>query len=479
MNKKEIIYEINRVKSLMGLNLITEGNILTETSNFWKSLLLKNVDELLPEEKEIIESMIKNSSELATKQIKTIDELLSPSGKNILRSLLNTDTKSLTNSLKAGIDNHYRLKINELNNELSSIPKFKELIGQGKIGSKGNVTTALGVLQEIGRIGIIKMDADTLYGLTEYLQKLKFNKNFKNNSQVQSYIDGVVSDIKDNINMRSTDFEIQAKSVGTDGSSGGESKFTYTTTPKSTNVSDSSYEYVRGVDTDFDRVLDMAKLESPTNLSSEKQLIIDNFAYNFYKNGTNIDLNKFIEDIKIRMDSVEKAGDESTKRKIGKVRKMLSKLGSNCGITKLGWKTVFVAPGCAVGFISIVSALAGIGDYFDLPDNKLWAKLPCSMMALVDIPEMWNIASSDFYQDLCNGREWWKSENEKEESLTDDFNSFKSYFEKLKEESPDWSKWVPNDKNSEGYYTLTTKIDGKLYTYKYSFENNQFVYKGE
>ena len=111
MNKKEIIYEINRVKNLMGLNLITEGNILTQTTNFWKSLLLKNVDELLPEEKEIIESMIKNSSELATKQINTIDELLSPSGKNILKSLLKTDVMSLTNSLKAGIDNHYRLKL--------------------------------------------------------------------------------------------------------------------------------------------------------------------------------------------------------------------------------------------------------------------------------------------------------------------------------------------------------------------------------
>ena len=71
------------------------------------------------------------------------------------------------------------------------------------------------------------------------------------------------------------------------------------------------------------------------------------------------------------------------------------------------------------------------------------------------------------------------SKQNKDESLTDDFDSFKSYFEKLKGESSDWGKWTPNDKNSEGYYTLTTKIDGKLYTYKYSFENNQFVYKGE
>jgi hypothetical protein len=66
-----------------------------------------------------------------------------------------------------------------------------------------------------------------------------------------------------------------------------------------------------------------------------------------------------------------------------------------------------------------------------------------------------------------------------EESLTDDFNSFKIYFEKLKEESPDWSKWSPNDKNSEGFYTLTANVNGVPYTYKYGFENNQFVYKGE
>jgi hypothetical protein len=68
---------------------------------------------------------------------------------------------------------------------------------------------------------------------------------------------------------------------------------------------------------------------------------------------------------------------------------------------------------------------------------------------------------------------------EEEESLTDDFDSFKTYFEKEKEKNSDWNKWTPNDKNSEGFYTLTAKIGGKIYTYKYSFENNQFVYKEE
>lgn len=433
MNKKEIIYEINRVKNLMGLNLITEGNILTQTTNFWKSLLLKNVDELLPEEKEIIESMIKNSSELATKQINTIDELLSPSGKNILKSLLKTDVMSLTNSLKAGIDNHYRLKINSLNNKLSGIQDFKNLIQSSPIGPKGT-KTALGVLQEIGRNGVTRMDDNTLYGLISYLQKVKVNKNFVNNTKVQSYIDDVVLDIEDNLTMKSIDFESQAKSVDADESIAGkigtsnaeEILKLQNELAQSKTIEDMLSVYKSRVDWDnltskdkrgFEEYVKVNKNKTPSQMSSEAEL-------------------EFLSRVK---------NSTLTKEKQAKLFNRFK---------NMHWTL-------KVGTILGISGLFGVPVMYGLG----W--IGGKALSAADM--------SQFKEGFKGGL----SKQNKDESLMDDFDSFKSYFEKLKGESPDWGKWTPNDKNSEGYYTLTTKIDGKLYTYKYSFENNQFVYKGE
>jgi hypothetical protein len=179
-----------------------------------------------------------------------------------------------------------------------------------------------------------------------------------------------------------------------------------TTTPSSPTT---SYDnYVKGMDKEFDIMYEQALMESPYKLATEQDDSLRNVMHIMYKNNVSIDVNDFFRQVNERLTNMKGAADVASEAKMSWIKKTLSKLRSMCGVKTITWKTLFTAPGCMVGFIGIASAVSFGADFFGL-DNRLWKKLPCAMLAFIDIPDFWAISDSEFYKDLCSGQEWWKS----------------------------------------------------------------------
>jgi hypothetical protein len=445
--EKSLISEIKRMKEIMGLTLLSEG-----IDDLVKKVLgmsdegattIKNLADQTDEYSNALKSVVGGTG--------SYDDILSYVGGKIRKSSPTVD-------------------------EIATyIKSDKELLKKLALGSDAIMKNAADDI--FAKADIQNILTPTSYSYVDGLINVKLTAN--NSQFVSDFIDDALAVLEpklgqntelDNLIKQLQERQKIANNLKTGLDAPTPSRFSFGNTNKPPVVDDSVSKYVKGNDPDFDNVLEMAKAESPVKLSPEKQAIVDNFAYTLYKGiDGEINANKFIDDIKKRMDEIYKGADEATKRKIGKLRKILNKIGDSCGITKFTWKTFIVAPGCAVGFIGVISAASFLGDYSDVIDNKLWTKLPCSMMAFLDIPEAWDIVESDFYKDLCNGQEWWKSEETAEggKTASDAYNAVVANDPNLEGLTIDEKTWkLESSDNGVEIYNANMS-DGSSYTFQW------------
>jgi len=79
---RKIITEINRIREMIGVSLIVEG--IGDVLNIFTNLGKKSIKELSNEEQEIISKLIKDSAEIQRAGIRSIDDVMSDAGKQLL-----------------------------------------------------------------------------------------------------------------------------------------------------------------------------------------------------------------------------------------------------------------------------------------------------------------------------------------------------------------------------------------------------------
>lgn len=206
--EKKILLEVNRMRSMMGLRLITEGNIFTESINIWKSLFTKSAADLSVEEREILEKMIKKADEatqlFSEAGVRSVDELMSPAGKEVLRRALRETQTEIVDAMRRSVDDFYAVSVKNILDTTDDA--FRTAINKKKIGSVG---TPLFIVQQVAKGNIEEFPKDVLSLTIAQLNDIKLKGNL---TDVQKkYIDDITNEISDNLKSRRQDFTMQAK----------------------------------------------------------------------------------------------------------------------------------------------------------------------------------------------------------------------------------------------------------------------------
>jgi hypothetical protein len=119
-NNKVLLVEINKIRKMMNLNLLVETNVFSQGINFWKKLLnATSKADLTSDEIGITQKLIDNSSTIRSYGPNSVDILLSKSGKEVLKTILEKETKNeLATLLKVSIDQYYQNSIKKLTQDL-------------------------------------------------------------------------------------------------------------------------------------------------------------------------------------------------------------------------------------------------------------------------------------------------------------------------------------------------------------------------
>ena len=196
-----LLTEVNRMREIMGMRLITEGGgVLGDLSSFFGKLLTKNVDELSVEERELAERMIKNSTELQSAGIKNLDQALSTQGKLILKNTLKNSKENVIDALRKSIDDYSQEAIRLVNKNIESMPTFKS--------SLKNVTTTQGSLLDVFKT--IENEGLSQYNIPVLMQiRKKINSvspNYASDPEVAKYLKDIDDSIGTYINSKNVDF---------------------------------------------------------------------------------------------------------------------------------------------------------------------------------------------------------------------------------------------------------------------------------
>jgi len=80
--KNNLLLEINRIREMIGVSLIVEG--IGDIADFFTRLGKKAVSELSDEEADTLRKLIKDSAEIQRAGIRSIDDVMSDAGKQLL-----------------------------------------------------------------------------------------------------------------------------------------------------------------------------------------------------------------------------------------------------------------------------------------------------------------------------------------------------------------------------------------------------------
>lgn len=226
--KDTLLTEVNRMREIMGMSLLMEGNIYDEISDLFTRIGRESMDRLSKEEKDMVNRLISRSSEIQNLGIRSIDDLINnPSARQDFLTILKNNKSNIINSLKRGIDEYAEESIRRINLEIErNVPTLKTMMGNAKT-TNGSV---LDMLKTIETQGITSYKPQTLIVLRDTLDRMKSSFG----PDQQKYIDDLVSQIDDNINLNKVDFEKQI-----DDMPGGSA------TGKGTSPNTPSYEDIR------------------------------------------------------------------------------------------------------------------------------------------------------------------------------------------------------------------------------------------
>jgi hypothetical protein len=258
MEKKVLIEEINRMRTIMGLNLLTEGNIFGEAANIWKTLLTKEASALTAEEKEILQKMINRVSEFSQAGIKNVDELLSTQGKEVLRQVLRTTKDEISDALKRSLDEVTTTRIKNIMTGVDN--SFKTAMGGVAIPGSGTISDIISKIELKGVNSVPETILDTtivqLNGLKGSLSDVQ-----------QKYVDDITNEINNHLDTKSRNFADEAVAAG------GETAW-----EKTARESEEKLTELIKKNAEIDELLKYFKaLDSYRKLKSRQKTVVDNY----------------------------------------------------------------------------------------------------------------------------------------------------------------------------------------------------------
>jgi hypothetical protein len=184
---RKIITEINRIREMIGVSLIVEG--IGDVLNIFTNLGKKSIKELSNEEQEIISKLIKDSAEIQRAGIRSIDDVMSDAGKQLLLKTIRENSVAVKNVFSDIITKYANNSMVIINKNLELIPDLKTELSKLKAGPN----TALDIIRKIESNGIQNIDTLQLAALKKTLTDAK--TTFVGNSKMITYLDDVTEQV--------------------------------------------------------------------------------------------------------------------------------------------------------------------------------------------------------------------------------------------------------------------------------------------
>jgi hypothetical protein len=203
-----LLTEVKRIKQIMGLSILLEGNIFSETSTiFTKIINGSSINDFSEIEKKIVSNFITESTELQNLGIKSINDLLSDSGSKILIKTLKSSKNKIVGSMKKTLNKYIADSLAKTNSNINRIPELKTIM----LNTPTQDGTLLSLLQKIENNGVEYYKPQTLVILSGEIKKLKLK--YENSPSIVKYFTDVEKVIDDSIHFKQTDFEKQIDDV--------------------------------------------------------------------------------------------------------------------------------------------------------------------------------------------------------------------------------------------------------------------------
>lgn len=203
-----LLTEVKRIKQIMGLSILLEGNIFSETSTiFTKIINGSSINDFSEIEKKIVNNFITESTELQNLGIKSINDLLSDSGSKILIKTLKSSKNKIVGSMKKTLNKYIADSLAKTNSNINRIPELKTIM----LNTPTQDGTLLSLLQKIENNGVEYYKPQTLVILSGEIKKLKLK--YENSPSIVKYFTDVEKVIDDSIHFKQTDFEKQIDDV--------------------------------------------------------------------------------------------------------------------------------------------------------------------------------------------------------------------------------------------------------------------------
>lgn len=206
--ENNLLTEVNRIKEIMGLSILLEGNIFSEASTIFSKIINgSSINDFSEIEKKIVNNFIAESTELQNLGIRSINDLLSDSGSKILIKTLKSSKNEIVGSMKKTLNKYIADSLATTNNNINRIPELKTIM----LNTPSQDGTLLNLLQKIESNGVEYYKPQTLVILSGEINKLK--TKYKNNQGIFNYFTEVEKIIDDSIYLKQTNFENQIDNV--------------------------------------------------------------------------------------------------------------------------------------------------------------------------------------------------------------------------------------------------------------------------
>lgn len=209
-----LLEEVNRARQIMGLSLLTEGTIYDEIAEFFTRVGKSSVDDLSAEERAIFNKLVNNSTSLQSAGIRSIDDLLDPALKSVFLTTLSKSKNEIINAFTKSIDNYTSDALSKIRNNMSL--DLDNMVKTTQVSNQGSV---LDILKKVETDGVSSVRPQTLTLLKSELENIKLKPSILANADNIKYVDEMISQIDDNINLRRIDFGKQIDDVAVVGTS--------------------------------------------------------------------------------------------------------------------------------------------------------------------------------------------------------------------------------------------------------------------
>jgi len=204
---RKIITEINRIREMIGVSLIVEG--IGDVLNIFTNLGKKSIKELSNEEQEIISKLIKDSAEIQRAGIRSIDDVMSDAGKQLLLKTIRENSVAVKSTFNKIVSDYAKTSMTMINSNLKSIPDLETELSKLKAGPN----TALDLIQKIEKEGTENLDTLQLAALKKTLTDAK--TTFAGNLRMTTYLDDVSEQVDGVIKAKNVDVNIESAGTKT------------------------------------------------------------------------------------------------------------------------------------------------------------------------------------------------------------------------------------------------------------------------